>query len=259
MHAGRLLAKLNYLISYPKSVDMPNLLIVGQSGNGKTSLIHELMRQYPRDDNINGDSATIPIVYCEAPPSPDLGGFYNEILDSIGLPPHRGRVEARRYNVQSVLNLVGVKLLVIDEIQHGLQAGPQSQRIFLSAIKSLGNHLQIPIVALGTREALSLFNKDEQIRRRFALDELPGWKLDNDFRRLLLSFERLLPLRRPSNLASPELARLLHGLSMGTIGRVAKILAAAATAAIESGEEQITAAILNSVDLDILASDKLAK
>lgn len=238
---------------------MPNLLIIGQSGNGKTSLIHELTTQHPPDDNINGDSATIPIVYCEAPPSPDLGGFYNEIRDALGLPPHTGRVEARRHNVQELLQLVGVKLLVIDEVQHGLQAGPQMQRIFLSAIKSLGNHLQIPIVALGTREALSLFNKDEQIRRRFALDELPAWKLDKDFRRLLVSFERLLPLRRRSNLASPELARLLHTLSLGTIGRLAKMLAAAATVAIESGEERITLPIVTSLDLDMLASERSLK
>lgn len=251
-YAVRLLDKLEYLLAHPKSLDMPNLLIVGRSGNGKTSVIQELLKRHPRDENVNGESVCLPIVYIEVPPFPDLGGFYNEILESLGAGEHRGRIDDRRRFAQHCLELVGARLLVIDEVQHWLSGGPSSQRIFLNAIKSLGNHLQISIVCLGTREALILFKRDEQIRRRFACDELSTWKLNAEFRRLLLSYEMRLPLRVASNLAGPELGKLLYSMTGGTIGRLARVLAQASAYAISSGAERITPEILSSLDLNIL-------
>ena len=49
-----------------------------------------------------------------------------------------------------------------------------------------------------------------------------------------------IPLRRPSQLATPEMTAYLLTRSEGTIGELAALLTEAAVAAIESGEEAIT-------------------
>ena len=247
-HTKRLMRKLEYLWSFPPMKNMPNLLIVGDSGAGKTSLIEELLHLHPRYESPDQEKSIIPIVYCEAPPDPDLGGFYNEILFGMGLPPSKGRVDARRHHVQEMLILVEARLLVIDEVHHGLHSGPQTRRVYLNAIKSLGNHVGVPIVAVGIREALVLFAYDPQIKRRFEKDELPALKCDNEFRRVLVSLERLTVLRKASFLGEVSMARRLYDMSKGTMGKLARVVAAAAAKAIETGEERISYPILDAVE-----------
>jgi hypothetical protein len=65
-----------------------------------------------------------------------------------------------------LLSTVGVKMLIVDEIQHVL-AGPMlRQRHFLNVIKYLGNSLQIPIVAAGTHDAFNAIQTDPQLSFR---------------------------------------------------------------------------------------------
>jgi len=55
-----------------------------------------------------------------------------------------------------------------------------------------------------------------KIESRFEVIQLPLWRANEDFLRLLDSFESRLPLRRPSHLASEELSTLLLALGKGT-------------------------------------------
>jgi hypothetical protein len=61
---------------------------------------------------------------------------------------------------------------------------------------------------------------------------------------LLASFAASYPLRRRSILGTEQIARHVASRSEGTIGEIAKLLSAAAIAAIETGEEAITPKIL---------------
>ena len=74
---------------------------------------------------------------------------------------------------------------------------------------------------------------------------MPLWKNDDDFLRLLVSFERLLPLKKPSDLITPQIANKLFLLSEGYLGEVSQILVEAAVLAIEKGTEKIDLTILN--------------
>lgn len=53
---------------------------------------------------------------------------------------------------------------------------------------------------MGTSEAPVAFQSDAQMSSRFTLFEIPRWTENDDFRRLLRTFEQALPLRRPSDL-----------------------------------------------------------
>jgi hypothetical protein len=65
------------------------------------------------------------------------------------------------------------------------------------------------------------------------------WELNQDFQRLLASFEQVLPLKQPSRLRQPELASMLHAISGGNIGDLRRLLVDCATEAILSGAERI--------------------
>ena len=75
---------------------------------------------------------------------------------------------------------------------------------------------------------------------------LPQWQLDNNFRKLLASFEKIVPLNYPSDLqrSSTFTAKLL-ARSEGTIGELKMLLAAAATDAMRRGTERITEEIID--------------
>jgi hypothetical protein len=135
-------------------------------------------------------------------------------------------------------------MLIIDEVQTTLAGSASQQRVFLNVIKHLGNELRIPIVAAGVQDAARVINSDPQMANRFEPLPLPRWKLNEAFLRLLKSFESALPLRKPSNLASRELAPMLFDMSEGVLGELSEVLKRAGEKAIRSGDEQITRELL---------------
>ena len=76
---------------------------------------------------------------------------------------------------------------------------------------------------------------------------LPRWELDELFLRLLMSFERMLPLKEASNLHEMTLATRLMSLSEGYIGELSQLLSAAAVHAIQSGREKIDGKVLDEI------------
>ena len=215
----RILEKLEDLFQYPRVDRMPNLLIVGETNNGKTMIASRFQRLHPAADNVNGERHVVPVLLIQAPPSPDESRFYGAILDALGVPyKPRGFVEEKQYKVLHMLRTVQLRVLIIDEIHHILAGHIAKQRHFLNVLKYLGNELKIPLVGVGTMDALRAIQTDPQMVNRFEPVALPRWEMNRDFQMLLASFERILPLREQSLLAEPKMAAKLLALSEGTIG-----------------------------------------
>lgn len=243
--ATEILDVLQGLLSKPKRPRMPNLLIVGDSNNGKTTLIKhfgELCGTSYTDQN--GDPVR-PIVIAEAPPKPDEKELYISILDRFWTPFRATDTTAKlRYQVIHLMRACQVRMLVIDELHSLLSGSAVKQREVMNALKLLCNELSIPVVGVGTREAVRILHTDPQHASRFDVASLPAWSPDKGFQRLLKSFEMVLPLKNPSGLHSPDLARQLHTISAGNIGDLHRLLVACATDAIRGGSERIDAAII---------------
>ncbi len=157
----------------------------------------------------------------QAPPLPDERRFYRAILATVFAPFRPSKTAGNlQFEVVQLLSVIGMKMLVIDEIQHVL-AGPMlKQRHFLNVIKYLGNELQIPIVAVGTYDAFHAIGTDPQLANRFEPVLLPRWTMTEDYLRLLASFEVALALQRRSRLAQTTLAQKILSLTEGTIGEI---------------------------------------
>ncbi|MDQ6699930.1 MAG: TniB family NTP-binding protein [Acidobacteriota bacterium] len=233
--AQSILAQLDYLLEYPAMHRMPNLLIVGRTNNGKTMLIDRFLELR------NGAA----IVSVQTPPKPEEKGFYQEIVRAVTAGKSAvARTADSRFDVVGLLRAAGTKMLILDEIHHILAGHIHLQSVFLNAIKYLSNQLRIPIVGVGTKDALRAIQTDPQMVSRFEPMAVPKWKLDDEFRRLLVSFESVLPLRQPSGLAMGHMPLRLLSMCEGQIGELRAILVLAATAAIRTGKEAIDHAIV---------------
>ena len=89
-------------------------------------------------------------------------------------------------------------------------------------------------MVVGTADALLALETDAQMRSRFTPFEIPRWRESDEFRRLLSAFERVLPLRRASNLAQRAVVEFLLAASGGLTGEVSRLLNEAADVEVQS-------------------------
>lgn len=246
--AQQILDQLESLLTHPKSHRMPNLLIIGDTNNGKTMLVKRFCKRHKSEDHPNGEAAVVPVLFVQAPPVPDESRFYNAILELLFAPYKPGdRADRKQFQTIKLLKAVGLKMLVIDEIHHILAGTMSKQKVFLNVIKYLGNELEVPIVGVGTRDAFRAIQTDPQLSNRFDRKLLPRWTNHDEYLRLLATFERAIPLRQPSNLTEGALADKIYSMSEGCIGEIASLLVDAAVKAVETKQEHIDKKILDRI------------
>ncbi|EKN3402657.1 TniB family NTP-binding protein [Yersinia enterocolitica] len=238
--AKHVLDTLQGLMRQPSRPRMSNLLLVGDPNNGKTTIARRFFELCGKAYVNDNAEPVMPVVLAEAPPTADEKGLYISILERF-YTPYRATdpVSKLRYQVIHLFRSCHVRMLMIDEFHSLLTGTALKQREVMNAIKLLCNELAIPIVGIGTREAVRVLHTDPQHASRFDVLALPSWELNADFQRLLGAFEKLLPLKNPSRLHEPELALQLHAICGGNIGNLHRLLIECSKAAIKSGSEKI--------------------
>lgn len=253
--AEEIIQTLESIKTYEKNkTRVTSILLVGSSNNGKTSLIEEFIRRNPSYDyySENPDKLTkeffdnynaigIPALSILAPNEPSETRLYSNILNKIFAPfNERDSVAKKQYLVEYYLKLLNVDMLIIDEIHNILSGSIAKQKQILNAIKNLSNHLKIPIVLSGTKDALRAVSTDTQISSRFRPIYLKKWKMDKEFISLLATYLKTLPLKKESIVLTPNTAMEILEMSDGNIGDIIGLLKKAAIYAIESKSERIT-------------------
>jgi len=236
------------LLTYPQRNRMPCLLVHGRTGMGKTMILRKFSRDHPKVVDPRLGLTQMPVVFMQLPPEPAEVPFYEELLGALGLPlvGEVSRIRARRM-ARDALRIVGARILVIDEIHALLVGGDRQQRIFLNVIRLLANELEMPLVCAGTPEARRALLTDNGLADRFEAVELPRWTNGMAFRRLLASYNAILPLRRPSELDQEKLRAALLKASEGITVRIVRLLERLAVEAIRTGSECISLDSLTSM------------
>lgn len=246
--ADRILSVLKETMNHPKQARMPSLLLVGDSNNGKTSLLERFC-------NVHGQSYTCdetellikPVVVIELS-APNVRDLYFTILQEFWAPIHPNEVlSTSRRTAINLMMQHKTKMLVIDEFHTLLNGTARARSEILAEIKRLSNTLRIPIVGCGIHTSPKIISEDAQIQSRFSVLKLPVWQKNRDFIALLATFEKILPLRKPSSLTRREVGEKILSISKGNLGNIHGLLQLCAAQAIISGTEQI--------DIDIVESN----
>jgi hypothetical protein len=246
--ANKILQRLEDLLKHPKCDRMPNYAISAQTNNGKTRLIKHFLSLHEAYETTGGAIAA-PVFYLQCPSFPEESRLYSAILLKVC---KKFRVSApaqeKLAHVLGALSTIEIRILALDEVNFTEVGTASKQKRFLNALRYLANELRISIVCLGTEEMMRVIRSVSSVENRFPPMVLPRWRPDNEFRKLLASFETIIPLKYPSNLQSSALATKLLNRCEGTIGELKMLLAGAARDAMCNGTERITEETIDQCD-----------
>lgn len=175
------LSAIEDLLTFPKRTRMPNLLLVGPTNNGKTMIVEKFRRAHPAVEAADADGgiAVVSVVKVQMPAGPDEGRLFGAILDALGMPfSPRDRIAAKQDATVRLMRATGARLLVIDELHNLLSGTSAQQRRLLNLLRRLGNEPQIPLIGVGTAEAMRAIHSDD-LANRFEPFALPLWTDDD--------------------------------------------------------------------------------
>lgn len=245
--ADTTLSNLQKLLQGERVLRMPCRMIYGETNNGKTRIVNRFKKLNPPIDKPEG--LVVNVLLIEDIGEASVRGLYNNIINAFGFPNNPGeKVEKLEYKAYRLLIRYKVRVLLLDEFNAIAQDTPTKQRKFLEKLKALSNNLKISIVGAGTREAFNVTRLDSQFSNRFEPLPLDIWTSGDDWARLLMAFEQLLPLSEPSYLADERFSRLILAKSEGTIGDAFQLIRKMASYAMQNHKSRITPDMIAAVD-----------
>lgn len=242
-----ILRRFGWLYEHPEVPRPPCNLIYADTNNGKTALALKFMHEVTPKQG-DPQFGKQPVVYCHAPPFADLVGLYDAILRSLNAPYRASaRPQSKWDHILHLLPAVGTRLLIVDEVNNLLVGKPDMRIMVLNSLKSLSNELRIPVVAMGTQDAVRVFQTSPELGNRFEPIGMPRWTIGPDYGLFIARFVKSLELKNDSDFRSKDLVGRIHRMAEGLTGETCKLLAIAAEVGIQTGREVIDMDTLDKV------------
>lgn len=240
------------------------LAIIGLSGTGKSTAVKSIISSFPKliqHKSYNGVKYTgtqVVILYINCPVKGSLNGlclnFFAALDDVLGTnyfeeqTSRRASVDAMKIKMIHYSYLYNVGMLIIDEVDHlkDSKTGPDS---VLSFLVTLNNTIGIPIVFVGTYEALDFMQMNYSIGRRVSsggeiyfnnLSKNVEWE---SFLKHLWKYQYT---QNKCNLTD-EISNIMYQETQGIIQYAVKLYKTIQDRAIISGKEIITPQLIKEV------------
>lgn len=233
-------------VQRPVTQRPPCLAISGDSGSGKTSLLDGFNKEM---EELDFGKSTRTCVSISTPSPGSIGVLQTGLMAALGIPrfasPTQHQREADIIIANAMLEL-GVRILLIDEIQHLDCKTKLHLRVCWDWIKGISTNSRVSVVCAGVIGYERHLHHDQQLKTRFTLVTLPRWQPGPALAEFLSAFERTLPLRKPSKLDTLEVQKCVIEETFalesvaGIMGGIKRVLEFAAIHAIRTGEERIT-------------------
>lgn len=237
------MAEMDKIMLTPSAVRAECLLLVGDSGMGKTALVEFVHRHYMKS---LGDVIHRRMVCVILPPiTVDRRWFYIRILERMGIPYSKAdKPDFLHEQVVDALRDAETLVLLVDEFHNFLGSGNQNRvNEHMTAIRDIAN-IPVSIVAAGTKASESCIIADDQLEQRFSRYRLKAWEETDELRDFLATWESRIPLKLASDLAGSALLPLVLRLSNGHMRHMMKLIKLAAELAVTNEVEHITEELL---------------
>jgi hypothetical protein len=164
--------------------------------------------------------------------------MWRELIYEAGIPNELfSKNTPLHVRLSEGLAALETKIVMIDEFPNIMHA--EDPNAMVTWLRSLSNRIKRPIIIAGD-DRIFVPLREYQMHSRFPFTfDLPVWSDTAELQMLLNAWQRMLPLRRPSDLTSTPMRRKILSESGGALGSIAKCLTYAAVAAIRLGSERI--------------------
>lgn len=243
------------------------MAVIGMSGVGKSRAIEAVLDGYPQvvwHSELTGSiRTTYQIVWIKLSCPTDgstktvCRNFFTAVDRLLGTNYHHlharnGTLESMRDDMYTTAFNHGLGVLVIDEVQNLRHAKGANVAALLKFFLMLRDDLNVPVVAIGTEDAISILGGNFEVARRHTGSPLfERMKHDEAFTLFCESMFLAQYLREPIK-PSADLLRLLHYLSQGITDLILKLFVLAQTRALSLGLEKLTAELFQEVYDDCL-------
>lgn len=223
-----------------------HLLILGDSGTGKSSICRWIGEKYPRVILLDRD--LVPVLIVAVPPAATIASVAEAMLAKLGDPsPTTGSISAKTSRIVTLCRACRVEIVLFDEAQHIHDRGQIATHYMVGDwLKNLIDTLGVPTVFLGLPRLELLLQVNEQLRRRFskrqrlALGQSDTESIHTECLQLFVTLGSCLPIPLSSGDYSwPEMGIRLYHASDGRVAYIKKLLASALQYALETELSQI--------------------
>ncbi len=229
------------------------MLITGDAGCGKSSIINHYKQQYP--DGINAGFIHNPVLVSRIPSKPTLESTIIELLRDLGqfgsaFRKNKSNDKSLTESLITCLRKCGTELIIINEFQELIENKTRDQRNQISnRLKFISEEAQIPIVLVGMPWAIKIAEEPQWSSRLLIRRQIPYFKLSENpenFIRLLMGLAKYMPFAIKPKLEEKHSTYALFSASSGCLRTLKHLL-----------DESVKQALI--VDAETLSKEHMAK
>lgn len=228
------------------------MALEGVPGAGKSRLVEEYAKNFPRYDAEDG--TRIPIFLLETPSPVTVKGMAAHMLAKLGDPAaHRGTLHFMNARLIHYLQICEVQLVILDDFHHLFDS--ETQRILATVsdwLKVLIKETGIPFLVVGVENTVDLILRaNPQLSRLFAVREkllpfgLSTAKEAEDFSLFLEYAQEAIEMEVQHSLASDEFLARMYFATEGVVANIMNLLRLSATYVRSAGGETVSLKVLD--------------
>lgn len=241
-----------------QSGEPPHMLLVGEPGTGKSTVLEYFMRRQRRIEH--EEFTEVPALKVEVPSKTTVRGLAGVLLHQMGSEYwDRGDQAQRTIQLTTLLKACRTRIVLLDEVNHLVdRGGAKTHHAVADWVKQLGGRGGPALTLAGTPRSTALLGANNQLRSRFGevvvlepFSTLTPRKLD-EFCGVMNCFSKLMGDLPRVNLSEPVTVRLIAFATEGRLRSIRDLLLRAIKLAAVAERSKVDYAVLATAFAEVI-------